>query len=170
MNRERMDAETLYTEYGDKIRAYIQSRVRSRHDAEDLFSSVFLKITEHIGDYDPQKAAYSTWVYTITQNTVRDYFRRSMGKKDTELNEELPIPDLHADVEDKILRGEMLEKLAQALEQLPQRERDVIILRYYKGFSPKEIADALDISYANARYLQSVTLKKMRLLLEAEGF
>lgn len=170
MNRERMDAETLYAAYGDKIRAYIQSRVRNRHDAEDLFSNVFVKITEHIGGYDPSKAAYSTWVYTITQNTVRDHFRRSMGRQDAELNDELPIPDLQADVEDKVLQAETLDKLASALEKLPQRERDIIILRYYKGLSPKEIAEIMGISYANARYLQSVTLKKMRELLEAEGF
>ncbi len=166
MNRERMDAETLYSQYGDKIRAYIQSRVRNRHDAEDLFSNVFLKITEHIENYDPEKAAYSTWVYTITQNTVRDYFRRSMGRQDTELNEDLPLPDLHADVEGKLLRDETLQTLANALEKLPQRERDIIILRFYKGLSPKEIADAMDISYASVRYLQSVTLKKMRGLLD----
>jgi len=165
MHREIQSLESLYNAYSAKVRAYIASRVSNAMDAEDLCSDVFVKVSEHIGAYDPGKASYGTWIYTITQNTVRDYFRRAKRNTDMPLPEELPLADLHADVEADILREENLEMLADALEKLSERERDVILLRFYHELSPREVADRLQISYANARYIQSVALKKLRELL-----
>ncbi len=165
MNDRKITVESLYEEYSGKIKSYIMSRISNIHDAEDLVSDVFLKISEHFADYDASKSSYSTWIYVITQNTVRDYFRRFQNNKNVELPDELPLPDLNADVEGKLLNEEMLETLAVALDKLSERERDIIILRFYKGIPAKEVAEMLDISYANVRYIQSVTLKKLRTLL-----
>lgn len=162
---ENKNAEELFNEYQGKIRAYIFSRIKNHHDAEDLFSQVFLKITENVQSYDPTKSSYGTWIYTITQNTVRDYFRKSQHNMDVELPEDMPLADSHADIEKELLRQESLQYLAEALNKLPERERDIIILRFYHGLSSKEVCEKVGVSYANVRYLQTIAIKKLRDLL-----
>ena len=67
------DIETLYAQYSSKVMGYIHARVRNRADAEDLCSDVFEKIQRKLEDFDPSKASVSTWIFTITRNTVIDY-------------------------------------------------------------------------------------------------
>ena len=71
------DLEQIYLEYRKKVMGYIRARIRSFADAEDLCEDVFEKIQRKLGDFDESKASLNTWVFTITRNTVIDYFRRS---------------------------------------------------------------------------------------------
>ena len=66
-----INAEQFYLQYHDKVRGTIQDP----HDVEDLVSAVFMKIVQKLDSYDSAKASVSTWVYTITRNTVTDHFR-----------------------------------------------------------------------------------------------
>ena len=70
-----INAEQIYLQYHDKVRAYVRGKVRDPHDVEDLVSVVFMKIVQKLDSYEPEKASVSTWVYTITCNTVTDHFR-----------------------------------------------------------------------------------------------
>ena len=64
------DRERVYLDYRDKVRRYISGKVRNIHDIEDLTSDVFVKVYEKLEKFDGEKASVSTWVYTITRNTV----------------------------------------------------------------------------------------------------
>ena len=66
-----INAEQIYLQYHDKVRGKIQDP----HDVEDLVSAMFMKIVQKLDSYDSAKASVSTWVYTITRNTVTDHFR-----------------------------------------------------------------------------------------------
>lgn len=65
-----MTAEQIYLQYHDKVRAYVRGKNQDPHDVEDIVSAVFMKIVQKLDSYDPAKASVSTWVYTITRNTV----------------------------------------------------------------------------------------------------
>ena len=67
--------EELYIEYADKVMGYIRSKITNQADAEDLHSTVFLKVYQKFDTFDQTKASVSTWIYTITKNTVTDFFR-----------------------------------------------------------------------------------------------
>ena len=69
MNRTE-EREALYTAYSEKVRGYVFGKVTNRHDAEDLVSDVFLKAYEKYPTFDADRASVSTWLYTITRNTV----------------------------------------------------------------------------------------------------
>ena len=59
------NAEQIYLQYHDKVRAYVRGKVQDPHDVENLVSAVFMKIVQKLDSYDPEKASVSTWVYTI---------------------------------------------------------------------------------------------------------
>ena len=87
MNRTE-EREALYTAYSEKVRGYVFGKVANRHDAEDLVSDVFLKAYEKYPTFDADRASVSTWLYTITRNTVIDYFRTH--RPGVELPDDLP--------------------------------------------------------------------------------
>ncbi len=136
------DLDRIYTEYSGKVMGYIRARIRSSAEAEDLHSEVFEKILKKIEEFDPSKASLSTWIFTITRNTVIDHFRRS--KPSEELDENLSD---NVELDEDLLNTETLSELAAALRKLPQQMMDIIVLRYYDGKPLTEIAEMMNLSY-----------------------
>ena len=153
--------EQIYTAYNGKVMGYISARVRNHADAEDLCADVFEKVQRKLADYDTEKAAIGTWIFTITRNTVIDYFRRT--KPSEELDE--AIPDDEMVVEKDLLKTETLSELASALRKLPQQLMDIIVLRYYDGKPLTEIAQMMGLSYGaiKLRHQNALLLLKEQL-------
>lgn len=149
--------ERIYIEFKDRVARYVRGKVGNEHDSEDVVSDVFVKVFNGLSDFDENKASLSTWIFTITRNAVIDYFRAS--KRLCELPEELYSED---DTEQNIINTEMLERLADALERLNERERNIIVLHYYGGRTLKDIAEAMGISYSYTKLLHGGALKVLR--------
>ena len=155
-----MDKEKIYRDYHGKVFGYVRSKINSVEDAEDLAADVFLKVYEKLDSFDESRASLSTWIYTITRNTLTDYFRTR--KVFSEIPEAL---EDGSSLENDVCRVEMLEILAKALEALDGRERDIIILRFWSGRTLKEITAQMGISYAYGKVLQNKAFEKLRKLL-----
>ena len=149
--------EQIYADYHDKVRHYIQGKVSGYHDVEDLTSEVFLKIYNKLDSFDKTKSSLSTWIYTITRNTVIDFYRTSVSFG--ELPDDLSVDE---SVESNLIKEESLEQLAAALESLDERERDLIILHYYSGQTLKNAADSLGISYSYAKIIHKKALNGLK--------
>lgn len=152
--------EQLYIAYHPKVLRYIQSRVSNHSDAEDLAATVFLKVFSKLAEFDVQKASLSTWIFTITRNTVIDYFRQA--RVGVALPENEAAPD---DLEGTVLREELLELLAKALENMERRQREIIILHYYRGKTLGEIAAQMDISYSYVKVLHKKAVAQLKTAL-----
>ena len=158
------ESEALYTAYSEKVRGYVFGKVANRDDAEDLVSDIFLKVYEKQATFDAGRSSVSTWIYTITRNTVIDYFRTHR------VHAELPddLPDA-ADVDTGMLQKESLKTLSDALSKLDKRSRALIILRYYQGMTLKDAAARLGISYAYVKILHKSALYHLRASLGEEN-
>ena len=159
------DIEKVYLEYQGRVMAYISSRISNREEAEDLQSEVFFKVCKNADRFDTEKASISTWIYTITRNTLTDYFR--IRKLDTELPEDLVW---EADPYEEIYREETLGELATALKTLDEQERDLIILHYYENLPLTEICERLDMSYGRTKILHNQALRKLREQMDGKAF
>ena len=156
-------AEELYRRYHDRVLRFFQSRLDNREDAEDLTSEVFLKATRALSGFDEKKASASTWIYTISRNTLTDHLRRKGAPE--ELLEE---PDESGTIEEKLLREEALWELAEALARLDKDQSDIIILHYYKELPLTEIACLMRLSYGAVKLRHEKALKALNLLLSWE--
>ena len=154
-----INAEQIYLQYHDKVRAYVRSKIQDPHDVEDLVSAVFMKIVQKLDSYDPAKASVSTWVYTITRNTVTDHFRarRALVALEDYMVDEAPME----------LGYDALDSLADALLALKERERDLIVLHYYTGHTLKEVAEMMGMSYINAKVIHKKALENLRAFFAA---
>lgn len=157
MEQQALTYEEVYERYQGKVKSYIRSKINNSYEAEDLLSTVFLKVYEKFSTFDQSKASISTWVYTIARNTMIDYFRVR------KVHEEIQDDDVVAeDAYQGILTEETLNELAAALEKLPQRERDLIILHYYNKCQLKEIAVRMKMSYSNCKLVHNKALLHLR--------
>lgn len=152
-------SETIYLEYADKVSTYVRGKIVNSYEAEDVISSVFLKVYQKLDTFDPTRASLSTWIYTITRNTVTDYFRQQrlhleyMEHMDVELCE-LAVPEENGE--------DLLEQLADTLLTLKERERDLILLHYYKGYTLKRVAELWGMSYINVKVIHKKALNNLR--------
>lgn len=157
------DKMQLYEKYKEKVKAYIFGKVSHTQDAEDLISTVFLKIYQNADKFDASKATLSTWIYAITRNTVIDYFRT---RKICCGLEEIPLCE--ESIFEMSETEDMLEMLCKALEKLPQKHRELIVLHYYTGKTLKEISVSLGMSYINAKIIHKKALNRLNKLLSDE--
>lgn len=159
------DYEQLYKEYDKKVLSYIKTRVSNLQDAEDIHADVFTKIYKNLETFDDSKASISTWIYTIAHNKVIDFYRVN--------HENLPLElDILGDNEpfyEEDMGNDSLDTLAWALEQLSEKDRDIIVLSYFKELSLKDTAEKMNISYNSCKQHHKIALQRLKELLSQQG-
>ncbi len=155
------DWENIYDLYSGKVMGYIAARVQRRADAEDLCADVFEKAFRKKDAFDESKASISTWIFTITRNTVIDYFRRNkiMDEPDENIAAE-------GEVDDNLLTQETLSELAGALTRLPDELQDIIVLMYYDGKPMTEVATLMGLSYGAVKLRHQKALAQLKRYME----
>ncbi|MDP2726949.1 MAG: sigma-70 family RNA polymerase sigma factor [Dehalococcoidia bacterium] len=149
---------TLYHRYVAEIYRYAYRQVGNREDAEDLTSQIFLQMVRSIGGYQPQ-GYFRAWVYGIARNVIVDWWRRYYWTPTVTLEKFLELePVSHADPPVANPRAEAT--VESLLLQLPERFREVLTLRFLRGYSLEETAQAMGVSLANAKVLQHRAMKK----------
>lgn len=161
MNKQ--DIELIYTQYCDKVSRFVRSKIHYPNDVEDIVQTVFLKVYSNLDKYDEIKASFSTWIYIITRNTVYDYLKDKRDHPVIELIENTVYSAEEPD--DSLLNQEALEELACALQKLPQNQRDIIILIYYKNLDRRKVAEMFGMTYGQVRYLHDKAMKRLGKLL-----
>ena len=154
--------EQIYQNYYNKVYGYLLNKTNYSHDAEDLAADVFVKVYEKFDSYDETKASLSTWIYTITRNTLIDYYRTHRDY--SEIPEAI---ESGYSTEEDICNEEMLAQLADALESLDERARYIIVQRFYHDKSLKDIAEEMNISYSYVKVLQQKALERMKKILSS---
>ena len=152
--------ENIYDLYCGKVMGYIAARVQRRADAEDLCADVFEKAFRKRDAFDESKASISTWIFTITRNTVIDYFRKTRPTEE-------PDENLASDeeVDEHLLSQETLSELATALNKLPEELQDIIVLMYYDGKPMTEVATMMGMSYGAIKLRHQKALAQLKLMM-----
>jgi RNA polymerase sigma-70 factor (ECF subfamily) len=142
--------DTLVRRYKDQLLNYVYRFVGNRNDAEDLVQETFLRVYKN-KHYYKEIAKFSTWVYTIAGNLAKTELRRRKRRKifsvSNFVNEErdYDIPDLAKNPESEVdgsLKDDIIQK---AIEKLPGKFKEVILLRDVQGFAYEEISQILSI-------------------------
>lgn len=148
-----LDKGQIYLDFHGKVSGYVRGKVADTYEAEDVVSSVFMKVYGRLDTFDINRASLSTWIYTITRSTVVDYYRKK--KTNVEFADYMSLEEMGGSYGND---EEALDKLAEALLHLKEKERDVIVLHYYKGYTLKAIAEMMKMSYVNAKVLHKKAL------------
>src|SRR6476620_7007009 len=135
----------LYVRYADDVRRYINGLIRDHHEAEDITQNVFAKLMKAIHKYEERAVPFDAWILRVARNAALDHLRAKRAIP----TEEVRLTDTGR-AETAQDRGRALR---QALEDLPEDQREVLVLRHIVGLSPVEIADTLDKSESSVHGL-----------------
>lgn len=160
--KDRKKFAPLYKHYLPHIKKFFNIRVYSDPEVtEDLTSEVFKKAISGLDNFQWQGISFSAWLYKIARNTLIDFFRSE--KKDVSINEmdyalesKTKGPD---ELAIELLNEELLKNL---LESLPERERNIIYMKFYDGYTNKTIAKVLGLSETNVGTIVYRAVKKLR--------
>ncbi len=159
---EKLEFADVFAKYYPRIYAYILKRINNVHEAEDLANEVFYACLKSYANFDPAKASLATWLYAVTNNRLKNYYRDR--KNIISINDEENPVELISDddISNAIYLTEIRKSLYDALCILTEREQSIVILKYFKDYSAQETAQALQISSGNVRVILSRSLVKMR--------
>ncbi|MEM7561455.1 MAG: RNA polymerase sigma factor [Pseudomonadota bacterium] len=140
-----LDIRHLYAKYGDELRRYLTRRLDCAHTADDLTQETFARLirSDSTALLDNPRA----YLFRIASNLVTDQFRGGRAQWRAYSEESLEsIVDPSSDPVQACLTGDEIDRLEQAIEALPARQREIIVLHKFEGLSYAEIAEKLDIS------------------------
>lgn len=165
----------LIDRYSARLYGFLVQMVGRREDAEDLLQEVFLRLVRVIAAYRDD-GRFESWLFRIAANLVRDRIRRLRrrpGDRPTggDDDEGDALGDLAAGSEpppDALERSEAGEHLAEALRQLPDAEREVVLLRHFSRMSFKEIADLTGVPLGTALARGHRGITHLRELMDVE--
>jgi RNA polymerase sigma-70 factor (ECF subfamily) len=161
----------LYTRFKDKVYGYFLKRLNSPELSEDLTSQVFLEVAKNAVRFDKTKSSESTWIYTISRNLCNRYLRdfyahRHIAKKYNIARIQYGESRNYENTDvDRLIAA---NSLADALSRLNNDKNRIIVLSYYHGLNPREIAGRLGLSYTNVCVLKSRALRELRKILDEE--
>ncbi|MGC6437688.1 MAG: RNA polymerase sigma factor [Flavobacteriaceae bacterium] len=146
---------TLINKYQQRLYGFIFSKVQDRDATEDIFQDTFIKVIHTLkrGNYNEQ-GKFLPWVMRIAHNLIIDYFRKNnrMPKFNNRGDFDIfsVLSDDAANVESKIVKGQIVNHLRILLEELPTEQRSVIKMRLYQDMSFKEISEQTGVSINTA--------------------
>lgn len=145
--------------FGQLVQRYERRLVRviTRfvHDgdlAEDLAQETFLRVYEHLSEFDPSRR-FSPWMFRIGVNLALDHYRRRKRRGWGFLfSDRSPEKWVEPAIADPAPQRELRQEVRQVIEQLPQRYRTVLVLRDLENFSTSEIAAIMNSKEATIRW------------------
>ncbi len=166
--RRAQDGETIvvsdiYDRYQRGIFRYLYYRVGDQHTAEDLTSEVFLRMIEKMSSYQDHRISFQAWLFQIARNLSIDHYRKMRLRNNVQFEEEFPSPgEGPLEMIDRELTS---EKLCRALGELPDNQRDVIVMRFVVGMPIGEVAETLHKTDDSIKGLQRRALLALREIL-----
>jgi RNA polymerase sigma factor (sigma-70 family) len=164
--------EQLIHRHKNKVFAYINLYIRDQALAEDIFQDTFLKVIQSVkaGKY-VDNGKFISWVMRISHNLIIDHFRR-IKQMNVISNDNYESDIFNSrkfaedNIEDDMIKRQIQKDVRKMISQLPDDQREVVILRHYSGLSFKEIADVTDVSINTALGRMRYALINMRKIME----
>lgn len=141
------DWDTVYAEQLPRVYNFFRYRCGPGADVEDLTARTFEKAWRARGRYRRDVAAFSTWLLSIARNVAIDDFRARRAHVPLDAAAEVPSPARTP--EDAAVLGSDAERLARLLEHLPERDREILSLKYGAEMTNRAIATAMGLSESN---------------------
>jgi len=155
--------EILYNFYFPKIYGYIFKRVGSFDIAEDLVSTIFLKVFTNLNKYKYKGYSFSVWIYRIATNNLIDYYRKSNQRKEVNIDDIKELEDESSNMPEELIQRSQDKKLVrQILRELPEKYQRVLYLKFFAENDNGKIAEILETSENNVRVLIFRSLKSFK--------
>jgi RNA polymerase sigma-70 factor (ECF subfamily) len=170
--RDERAAEGLYQAYHKRLYRLAFALLGNAPDAEEVMQDTMVYALTRIEQYDPQRAAFTTWLHTIAVSRCRDRARRKRPSKlpfGAGVEGHKALVNSAPGPERMTIVRESRQELLHALDQLSPKLREAIVLRYWSGHTYQEMAHILHCPLPTAQSRVRVAYEQLRKLLAPAG-
>ena len=163
--------EVLINRHNQRISSFIYSKVLDRDITEDIFQDTFIKVIKTLkkGSYS-EEGKFLPWVMRISHNLIIDHFRKNKRMPKFEGTDDFNIFSVIGDdklnAEKQIIKDQIDSDLGSLIEELPDDQREVLLMRIYKDVSFKEISENTGVSINTALGRMRYALINLRKIIE----
>jgi RNA polymerase sigma-70 factor (ECF subfamily) len=163
--------EILINRHNQRITSFIYSKVMDRDVTEDIFQDTFIKVIKTLkkGSYS-EEGKFLPWVMRIAHNLIIDHFRKNKRMPKFEGSDDFNIFSVIGDeklnAEKQIIKDQIDTDLRLLIEELPEDQKEVLLMRIYRDMSFKEISENTGVSINTALGRMRYALINMRKIIE----
>ena len=163
--------ENLINRHQARVFNFINSKVQDRDTTEDIFQDTFIKVINTIknGQYN-EEGKFLPWIMRIAHNLVIDFFRKNNRMPKVRNTEEFDIfqfiSDNSPNAEHSMVQDQVVKDLQKLVQELPDDQKEVLIMRLYRDMSFKEIAENTNVSINTALGRMRYAIINLRKLIE----
>ena len=163
--------EILIKKHQQRLFSFIYSKVKDKDVANDIFQDTFIKVIKTLkkGNYN-EEGKFLPWVMRIAHNLIIDYFRKNNRMPNFKNSDEFDIFSIISDdslnVEKQIIQEQIFDDVRELINELPEEQKEVLIMRMYRDMSFKEISDNTGVSINTALGRMRYALINLRKLIE----
>ena len=163
--------EILIKRHQQRLFSFIFSKVQDKDITEDIFQDTFIKVIRTLkrGRYN-EEGKFLPWVMRIAHNLVIDYFRKSNRMPSFKNTDEFDIfsvlGDGNLNAEKQLIQEQIFSDVRELIKELPEEQKEVLVMRMYKDMSFKEISENTGVSINTALGRMRYALINMRKLIE----
>lgn len=163
--------EILIKKHQQRLFSFIYSKVKDRDVTDDIFQDTFIKVIRTLkkGNYN-EEGKFLPWVMRIAHNLVIDYFRKNSRTPNFKSSDDFDIFSIISDdslnAEKQIIQEQIFDDVRELINELPEEQKEVLIMRMYRDMSFKEISENTGVSINTALGRMRYALINMRKLIE----
>jgi RNA polymerase sigma-70 factor (ECF subfamily) len=153
----------LFEQYKNLVYKTAYLMLAESSEAEDALQDIFVQVYKSLSGFDPRKAAFTTWLYRVTFNYCLNHRRKKRPFT-------LPLEDISPALRSEFPGAQLAEAeiVQQAIEKLTDKQRAVVILRYFWDLPYAEIAQILDVPLGTIKSRIDLALKTLRKGIEEQ--
>ena len=156
---------SLYDRYRLILFGLLVRILASREEAEDILQDVFIQVWRRAADFDEQRGKPFTWLVTLARSRAIDRLRQLRARERLATASAQESPAEASDAAADVYNGEQREIVAAALRQLPEEQRQTLLLAYFEGLTQSEIATRLGAPLGTVKTRMRSAMIKLRELL-----
>jgi RNA polymerase sigma factor (sigma-70 family) len=160
--------EAFVYRYHEPLLGYLERKLQNASKAEELVQELFIRLIRQLRN-PPAPRQIRPWLYHVALNLCRDYWRSTSYHNERSFSGQLAEQkDPHPTVVEIYERQETRKEIIHSLQELPEMQREIVLLRFYQGLMLHEIAETLDLSLSTVKSSLYSALKKLKLNLGSE--
>lgn len=159
--KDREAFAALFAYYAPRLKSFMLRRSADPEAAEELVQETMLAVWNRAGQYSPGKGSVTAWIYTIARNLRIDRLRRQPAQTFYDI-EDYDEPSAEPNSEDKLIQVQRDAQIADAVEDLPKEQLEVISLSYLDDLTQAEIAERLEVPLGTVKSRMRLAYEKLR--------
>ena len=163
---DEMAFAELYEHFFPRVYRHLLAKTKDSALADEMVSDTFIRCLTHLRDYDPERGAFSTWLFRIAQNVLNKHYGSKAYTMHQPWDEGFDPPASDRDSpERQALSHERSEELRAAIMKLPERQRKILEMTYWLEMKSNEVAEVLGMAPSSVRVALKQARERLREML-----